>query len=329
MRLPHHLVESRFFQFESVDELISALGISISPQDAEEIKYLSNRGLPPVVSREVLATIVGVNSGMIWSMERNARKYYRSFIIPKGTGQRQIYAPRIALKIIQKWVSYHLTKLYEPPAHVFGFVPGRSHLQAASQHCRAQWIFSVDVREFFPTTSYSQVETTLQHLGYGTVASALLAKLCCLNGSLAQGAPTSPPLSNFVFRDVDQDLSEIANLFGARLSRYADDIVYSGLGSFPDELPQAVNQLFEKLPWKLAPEKTQIAKLPQRLKVHGLLVHGDHIRLTKGYRNRIRAFEHLVRYGKIKKSDVSRIRGHIQYANQVSGKVSILGTNDT
>lgn len=57
--------------------------------------------------------------------------------------------------------------------------------------------------------------------------------------------------------------------------------------------------------------------LPNRLKVHGLLVHGEKVRLTKGYRNRIRAYKHLYGKDKIKDEDVKRIVGHITYASQV------------
>ena len=32
------------------------------------------------------------------------------------------------LKVIQKWLSVHFQSIYERPAHVFGFVPGVSHI---------------------------------------------------------------------------------------------------------------------------------------------------------------------------------------------------------
>jgi hypothetical protein len=318
MKLPHPLVDSKFFLFDSAAELISAVGPDISADDVAEIQRLAELGLPPIISRDVLAVMIGVNPGLLWSMERKPFKYYRHFTIKKGMGERHIYAPKVALKIIQKWLSHHLGKFYSPPQHVFGFVPGRSHLQAASIHCGAHWVFSVDIRNFFPSVTAAQVQNTLVTMGYGAHASAFMTKFCCLSGVLAQGAPTSPILSNLVFREADEQIADIALHYGARLSRYADDIVFSGTADFPDDLPAKVGKLFDELPWDLAPEKTETAVLPQRLKVHGLLVHGDHIRLTKGYRNRIRAYQHLLAAGKILEEDQKRVKGHLKYASQVS-----------
>ncbi|MCV9997586.1 reverse transcriptase family protein [Pararhizobium sp. YC-54] len=318
MKLPHLTIESQFFLFEAATEVVTALEGHASSEEIDEIYRLAEIGLPPIVSRDALAVMLGVNPGLIWSLEQKPEKYYRYFPIKKGKGERHIYAPRVALKVIQKWISFHLSKVYLPPKHVFGFVPGKSHLQAAAVHCGASWVFSVDIRDFFPSTSVLQVEKALRVIGYSTGSASLLAKFFCLSGGLAQGAPTSPVLSNIAFYDVDSVLLDISKAYECRLSRYADDIVFSGACEFPAGLPMAISQIFEGLDWKLAPEKTETAISPNRLKVHGLLVHGDRIRLTKGYRNRIRAYEHLLASGLVRDDDRRRIKGHLKYAQQVA-----------
>jgi len=322
MRLPHSLIESLLFQYETVDDLVLSLGSDVTPAEVADIRRLVALDLPPVISRDVLATIMGVNPGLIWSMERRPHKYYRYFPIKKGVGVRHIFAPRVALKIIQKWLSYQFAKKYEAPPHVFGFVAGRSHLQAASVHCGANWVYSVDIRDFFPSITSDVLSSTLMELGYNDLSSDLIVKLCCLNDRLAQGAPTSPALSNLVFREMDGRLVEIAAHLGARLSRYADDIVFSGTQQFPENLPTCVAEIFAGQPWQLAPEKTETSILPHRLKVHGLLVHGDKVRLTKGYRNRIRAYEHLQAKGQIIEEDARRVGGHLMYARQVKNFIA-------
>lgn len=69
--------------------------------------------------------------------------------------------------------------------------------------------------------------------------------------------------------------------------------------------------------WTVAADKIYSSALPARLKVHGLLVHGASVRLTKGYRNRIRAYRHLLKQGKISEEDMKSILGHISYAEFV------------
>jgi hypothetical protein len=271
-----------------------------------------------VISQDALAVMIGVNRGFIWSLINRTNRHYRHFTIPKGKSQRHINAPRVGLKIIQKWLSLHLEKKYQPPDHVFGFVRGRSHICAANAHTRASWVLSLDIQNFFPTTPDTLVIRVLEEIGYTRSQAVLIASLCCLNGSLAQGSPASPLLSNLAFRAIDTQLAALAARYAVRVTRYADDVTLSGADAYPDGLKEDVLGLFTDSPWRISDRKTELQEAPRRLKVHGLLVHGSKVRLTKGYRNRIRAYKHLVeKEGGIKSSDLKKVRGHLQYAVQV------------
>lgn len=317
MKLPHFLSDSRYFQYSSLSELKKSLE-GIEGVDIPEIERLDGIQLPPVASPNVLAAMFGINPGIIWAFVSQTHKYYRTFPIKKGSGFRIICAPKVGLKVIQKWLSVQLQKIYAAPPHVFGFVPGRSHLDAANIHCNAKWVYSVDIKDFFPSTPLSNVAKAFMDIGYSEPSSVFLARLCCLRDFLAQGAPTSPVLSNICFAVTDHTLAEIAHKFGVRLSRYADDIVFSGVNEFDERIQEEVANAFEITPWKLSKQKTELSRLPDRLKVHGLLVHGERIRLTKGYRNKIRAYAHLRSAGKIKDEDVRRIDGHLLYGKYVT-----------
>jgi len=144
-----------------------------------------------------------------------------------------------------------------------------------------------------------------------------MTALCCYGDGLAQGSPASPVLSNLVFRQADKELIQLACDFGARYTRYADDIVFSGTAEVPAQLDVKIRQIIECHGWKIAPKKQWLARLPNRLRVHGLLVHGEVPRLTKGYRNRIRAFKHMLAAGRVSDKDIQKIKGHLAYAKSV------------
>lgn len=317
MRLSQPLFSSIGFQFSSVNDLKRALENQCSKEELDVAVKLFLAKLPPITSVYALSTMLGVNPGLIWSFQHNTKQYYREFYIKKGQGHREIQAPRVALKLIQKWVSVVLGNALTFPSHVFGFIQGRSHIDAAIVHVGARWIFSIDIRDFFRTTPQSLVQGKLEELGYPVNGARLLSSLTCLGGFLAQGSPSSPVLSNLCFSELDQHLLMLAEKYHCRLSRYADDIVFSGPEVFPEELRVEVENLFVASPWNLAPEKTEIHSLPHRLKVHGLLVDGDRPRLTKGYRNKLRAFRHLLTSAKHVTDDSSRLMGHVAYADYV------------
>ena len=109
----------------------------------------------------------------------------------------------------------------------------------------------------------------------------------------------------------------VAKTHELRFTRYADDITFSGKGEFPEEIKSVVKNAIESRGWKIAPAKEFLAKRPNRLKVHGLLVHGKKPRLTKGYRNRIRAFRHLLAKDAVDPEDFPWVMGHLSYATSV------------
>jgi hypothetical protein len=162
------------------------------------------------------------------------------------------------------------------------------------------------------------VAAVFEWLGYSPEASQMLARLCCYLGFLAQGAPSSPVVSNLAFREIDNRLIQISEKFDVRFSRYADDIVFSGRGEFPEEIRAEASGLLAGTPWMLSPEKTVLDQLPRRLKVHGLLVHGTEVRLTKGYRNKLRTYAYLMEKGRIVEDDKLRVSGHLRYGQQVN-----------
>lgn len=226
MRLPRQLIESPFFSFESKRELIASLNGLVSEYELAQIEKLSNLSLPPITSKEVLGAMLGISPGIIWSFQFRTKRHYRVFPIKKGKKIRIIYAPKIGIKIIQKWLSFHLQNIAKCPDHVYGFIPGKSHIQAASVHCGSKWVYSVDILNFFGSTPQNLLSSYLLNLGYDFGSAKLISDLCCYEGFIAQGAPSSPAISNALFQQIDLDLIELANRYNVNLTRYADDIVF-------------------------------------------------------------------------------------------------------
>lgn len=326
MRLPQPFVESIWFQLNSLDELRQAYP-ALSPAEAQLIQDLTHRGLPPATSIETLSALFGLNPGLLWAFKNRPNRYYRHFKIPKGKHTRDITAPKVGLKIIQSWLGHHLAR-QEVADHVFGFVPGRSHIDAAERHIGARWAYSFDISNFFDSTPRAEVNGALLQLGYSPASADLICALCTLNGHLVQGSPASPALSNICFRGVDQALRTIAEQSGLVVTRYADDVVFSGQGDFPAELENQIASIIAATPWEIHPDKIQRQPIKGRIKVHGLLVTDGHIALTKGYRNKIRAYRHIYATKNLRAEDRRRLAGHLNYARQVETRESAVSQFD-
>lgn len=313
-----------FFTFADAEQLLKALNKPLRDRYSAELLRLQQLGLPPLVSWSVLSVAIGVSPQFITSMLKNKSKYYRVFPIAKGKGKKKriIEAPKVGLKIIQSWFANHIS-LNDNIAlseNAYAFIPGKNGIyDAASVHCGAKWVMSIDLRDFFHTITSEAVAVALIGIGYREDQASKLSNLLTLNKHLPQGAPSSPVISNLVFSKTDFKINELIGGLNVKYTRYADDLTFSSRDDdFDiDSLKERVVEILISDGWIVADEKLKIAKAPNRLKVHGFLVHENKPRLTKGYRNKIRAYRHLLNTGKVALEDLDKIKGHINYSDYI------------
>ena len=155
---------------------------------------------------------------------------YRQFEIPKRTqGTRKISAPIAPLKELQQRLNIVLQTVYEPTPMVHGFTIARSIVTNAKLHSRRQFVFNIDLEDFFPSINFGRVRGMFMahpHKCNPAVAT-VLAQICCWKNQLPQGAPTSPVVSNMLCARLDGELQRLANDQGWVYTRYADDLSFS------------------------------------------------------------------------------------------------------
>lgn len=194
----------------------------------EQARELYARELPPLATGRTLAFLFGVSPTLVRHMASSQEQYYRSFEIPRrNRAPRRIDAPRVALKVIQRWIHDHvLPKMRVHPAAT-AFMPAGGIFRNAVPHVAAANILKVDVREFFPSIPRNLVFRAFRELSFNGVVSRQLTLLVTYNDGLPQGAPTSPVLSNAVMYPVDEALGRLAIEWNSQYTRYADDITFS------------------------------------------------------------------------------------------------------
>lgn len=135
----------------------------------------------------------------------------------------------------------------------------------------------------------------------GSGASRLLKELCTHENGLPQGAPTSPALSNLVNFNLDVQLTELAEMFDARYTRYADDMTFSlpADDRFDEkDLLWNVRGIVRRRGYTVHPRrKLSIRRRHQRQEVTGLVVN-ERPRLPRETRRRLRAVRHRIATGK-------------------------------
>lgn len=208
-------------------------------EDAEGLRLPNGQ---PINTAYDVARYFGVSIGKLTYALYKApeAQRYVPFEIPKRSGgMRQIYSPNGLIRELQEKFAPVLHGMYaaHPAAH--GFIKERSILTNAKQHVGQRYVLNVDLEDFFPSVNFGRVRGLFMAPPFkvGPAAASVLAQLCTFRNGLPQGAPTSPPLSNFAAAQLDRSLGRLAKENGVRYSRYADDITFStNQGTFPANL---------------------------------------------------------------------------------------------
>jgi RNA-directed DNA polymerase len=189
--------------------------------------------IPPLLlTRGDVATFLEIDLGKLawWTFALKDEKRYRRFEIVKRTGgMREIAAPLRPLKELQRRLEGHMEDWYSPSTHVKGYVRGRGPKPNAEPHRRQEWVLRVDLAAFFPSIHFGRVRGMFmaQPFDFGRDAATILAQMCCYRGTLPQGAPTSPVISNIICSSMDREIAKLAASERCYFTRYADDLTFS------------------------------------------------------------------------------------------------------
>ena len=244
--------------------------------------------------------LVGYELDFILSISNHEKLFYRSFKIPKRNNKfRTIHEPLPSLKEIQTWILHYILtpaskKFVSPVAKAF--MPKLSIRDNARFHRGQKILVCLDLKDFFDTVSFPQVYHIFCLLGYKKNVATLLTRLCLLKNKLPQGAPTSPMLSNFVFKFYDDLIINFCTSRGIRYTRYADDLTFSGDFN-PGEIIRYVESVLSHTQFKINAAKTKVLTKAKRQQVTGVVVN-QKIQVSRDYRNKIRQeVYYCIKYG--------------------------------
>jgi hypothetical protein len=178
----------------------------------------------------------------------------------------------------------------------------------AKQHVNAGVILNIDLLDFFPSIHFGRVRGVFakRPFNFSNEVSTVLAQICCVNGKLPQGAPTSPLLSNLICRGLDRDLQRFTRKNTCAYTRYADDITISTnrnhfepaivevmptLQNRTPILGADLQQIITKHDLRINNAKTRVRTFRERQEVTGLVVNKK-INVPRRFVRNIRAIFH-------------------------------------
>lgn len=227
----------------------------------------------------------------------DAQKYSSFDIAKKNGGTRTIDAPIVRIKFLQRRLSHVLYESVEDIRKTdrsafstsTGFSKGLSIVDNAEIHHARRFVFNVDLKDFFGAIHIGRVRgffKTDKRFQLNDEVALTIAQIACHNGSLPQGSPCSPVISNLLGTVLDGRMRSFARRNGCYYSRYVDDLTFStNRKEFPEAIAApslsqqgwvAGKQLRDRIKdagFALNPKKTRMSSRQNKQKVTGLIVN--------------------------------------------------------
>lgn len=272
--------------------------------------------------------------------------HYHTFEIPKKIGgKRFISAPKTRLKELQIWMLEHILNRIENNDHVHGFVKERSIITNAQPHLGKDIVINVDLKDFFPSISYTRVKGLFHKLGYSEQLSTVFALICTYaetetvemdgvsyyvqkgNRFLPQGSPASPAISNLIAFKLDNKIQGLAAKFNFTYTRYADDLSFSTSKENEKNMASLLfflKKIIEAEGFTMHPAKTHIMRKGNMQKVTGIVVN-EKLNVQRDQLRKFRAFLHSVeshgwkdkKWGNARNL-INAVDGYINFVNMVN-----------
>lgn len=281
-----------------------------------------------------LSSLTKAEEGDVKRYTWQPEAYYTQHTIPKSNGGvRWLNEPNEWLKDVQYELLYNLLYKFSTHESAYGFRKNVSLIDGATKHVKNNLLLNVDLKNFFPTINKPKVISWLHGSLKNLVERKLitdfdgedvllLSDLLSYKNQLPQGAPTSPALSNLIFKPIDVELSVLAGDNALEYTRYADDLSFShkDLNFDMDNIVSKVADIVNSSGFTLNPKKTRIMRPHRRMEVTGVVVNEKPAIARWKWRN-LKAEIHntLKKNEPISRSKFRRIHGKLNWYMQVKG----------
>lgn len=261
--------------------------------------------------------------------------FYTSFEIDKKNGGvRKINAPSAELKDIQRKLAVALYNHRKKKQEIkntlsHAFEKEKSIITNAKIHRNKRLVLNIDLESFFESFHFGRVRgffiKNYNFLLTSEVAT-VIAQLTCYKGTLPQGAPTSPIITNLICEILDQRVLKIAKKYKLDYTRYADDLTFSTNDKrFLDlqaEFYELLSSELTRAGFKINEKKKRLQLRDSRQVVTGLVVNKK-INVNKIFYKETRAMAHqLYKEGKFeingKLANLNQLEGRFAFINQLT-----------
>lgn len=180
-------------------------------------------------SKRRLADTLQCSQETLRSLIRGGDRNYQVFSISRpGKKPRQVETPKNSLKAIHRRL-FNLLAGITPPSYLHSGIKRRSYITNARQHLGTHQIAKLDIKSFFPSTTFGHVYGFFAHvLQCSPDVATMLTKLTTVDSHLPTGSCVSQMLAFYAHLRMFESIARLSEKTNIRMTCYVDDLTFSG-----------------------------------------------------------------------------------------------------
>lgn len=210
-----------------------------------------------------------INNNIISNIFSNLGNYLSNFNHKNG---RNLYELKKELKYINKRLFGLFSKI-ETPDYLFS-KKDRSHIDNAKFHLGNDYLFKVDISNYFPSINKEKVFSYYRkHFKMSPDIADIVCNFTVFGNPLhlSQGISTSSILSYLVNQDMFNKINSYIDS-KLKMSVYVDDITFSSNNPISKKMQEKIIKIIESYGYKVKPEKIKYYKQGQHKKITGVII---------------------------------------------------------
>lgn len=225
------------------------------------------------IRREDLLLLLGIKNDAILQELISDNNYNVYMIQPKN---RIIEEPNKNLKAVQTKFNKLLQRI-ETPEYVFAGRKKMNYILNAKAHMCCNDMICTDIRKFFPNTNIKYLQNFFENdLRMSPDVAIDISNLLTINGHLPTGAPSSPLLTFWAYKEVFDKIYNFAKSLGITMTLYVDDMTFSSKSKVSKNLISFVDRELSNVGLQLHPEKIKRFKCSENKHVTGVCIDKKH-----------------------------------------------------
>lgn len=148
--------------------------------------------------------------------------------ITTGNKTRNLVYPEGRLRAVHERLKFHLNKIIQP-SYLMSPRKNRSQRDNAAAHLDAVQYLTLDIKQFYPSTSRSMIRRSLiEQFNMSGDVAGLIAHLATADDRACFGSPLTPVLATLVHRPMFNEIADLCTEHGLNYSVWVDDLTVSG-----------------------------------------------------------------------------------------------------